>query len=72
MAGQGKKPIGIEQLHRYADELIRRANVLKAVSDSGKAKGIWEPEVMGQPMMDRSLKSIDGFILSCKRELGEL
>lgn len=72
MPGHGKKPIDISEFGRYAKELRRRASVLAALEKAARTKGVQTPEVMGQPMVEQSLQSIDRFILSCKRELGEI
>lgn len=73
MASRGKKPISPQRLSEIARDLKRR--VIEIESLSKKAKRYIEEgndlTVMGEPMVARAQSSIDKFILSCKRELGE-
>lgn len=72
MPGNGKLPIAIEELGLLAEELRKRARVLTVIEKAGTAKGITTPAVLGKPMVNRALASIDSFIRSCKREVEEL
>lgn len=72
MPGHGKKPIKASELEEIAAELRLRAGKIAKLATVMEKKKLPHAEVMGEPMVQRSLKSIDRFISSCKIEMGEV
>ncbi len=71
MAGKGKKGLSEEELAELAKEFRNRARALSQIIKAMKAKKKSKVYAMGRPMVVRGLASIDRFILSCKRDVGE-
>lgn len=72
MAGRGKQPVTAQEVEKFAKDLRARAALIANLAKVLREKDGEQVEAMGGPMVERSLKYIDGFILSLKRELGEL
>lgn len=71
MAGKGKKRITPKELEDIAGDVRKRSNTIKALTNQMRDKKITEANVMGRSMVEQSMKSIDAFILSIRREIGE-
>lgn len=72
MAAHGKKPVSVIELEKAAAKLQKQAKVILDLRDTMKSTGQKSVTAMGFPMVTRADDSINRFILSLKRELGEL
>ena len=70
--GRIKKTIDGDYLASIEKELRKKIAVAKGMRAAMEASGVEEIEVSGKLMLERGLAQIDTFLLSCKRELGEL
>jgi hypothetical protein len=71
MPAKGKQPIKRKGLEDAVQELRNRASKIQVLAAAMERRGLAEISVMNQPMLERAMKSIDRFILSCRSEIGE-
>jgi len=72
MPAKGRQPITAKEMEALAKQLRSKAALIQTLAAKIREQEREEIRVMNQPMVERGMNSIDRFILSCKRELGEV
>ncbi|MEM8864442.1 MAG: hypothetical protein AAGF31_02715 [Planctomycetota bacterium] len=72
MAGKEKQSTDAEGVLTVSAGLRKRANAIQALATVMEQAEIEAIDVTNTRMVERGMKAVDNFILSCKRELGEI
>lgn len=72
MADRSKQTITVADLAAVEKELRRRLATIKGIKAAFEEFDANEIEVNGTRSLSRAYKFVDTFLLSCKKELGEL